>query len=472
LNASLQAQEEVKLYDEVTEDQYKSIVKGRLQKDDFVVDDGVGGYMDNGMDDWTGAEKDEDDSDEYETKKKGKFADTYTLNCPYSRYLVKKSKGGPSKPKAKPKAAPVTAKPTISMYRPAVSAEQEEDFMANLLGGLDTAPAPAPRRPKRRKPSPLSDFEDTKGDFSSSPALQRTRTPYIKRDASPDGTTDDAASNLPSSDFEDDLAAMMSPKKKLRVATGGITPAIERMGKLGVHSGSEGGFDSSMDFEDVDMDAFMDIDDEDLGLPAVKKQTLPGVETKPKVNGASASTKAEPLPAPTWLSVYDSLAVTSDETLGSGSSSSASKSSVDALEPDGTLRFFWLDYLEHNGKLFLTGKVKEKTSSSWVSACLAVEGLQRNLFMLPRPLRIEQEETEEGEYAMLETDVVPSKSDVYEDFERIRKKLGIKAWKGRWIRRNYAFDERDVPKEGEWMKVLYSFEGIPQVLNFRDAHYA
>jgi DNA polymerase alpha subunit A len=69
----------VAIYDEVTEDQYKSIVRGRLQKDDFVVDDGASGYMDNGMDDWTGAEKDEDeedDDDEYEIKKKkkGEFA--------------------------------------------------------------------------------------------------------------------------------------------------------------------------------------------------------------------------------------------------------------------------------------------------------------------------------------------------------------------------------------------------------------
>ena len=40
------------MYDEVDEDQYKSIVKGRLQRDDFIVDDGVEGYADNGMDDW------------------------------------------------------------------------------------------------------------------------------------------------------------------------------------------------------------------------------------------------------------------------------------------------------------------------------------------------------------------------------------------------------------------------------------
>ena len=40
--------------DEIAEDQYKTIVKGRLQRVDFVMNDGVGVYMDNNMVDWTG----------------------------------------------------------------------------------------------------------------------------------------------------------------------------------------------------------------------------------------------------------------------------------------------------------------------------------------------------------------------------------------------------------------------------------
>ena len=45
------------------DDQYKSIVKGRLQRDDFIVDDGIEGYADNGMDDW-GHDEQEAMSDE------------------------------------------------------------------------------------------------------------------------------------------------------------------------------------------------------------------------------------------------------------------------------------------------------------------------------------------------------------------------------------------------------------------------
>lgn len=39
-------------------------MRGRLQKDDFVVDDGVGGYMDNGMDDWVGGDDRDGESEE------------------------------------------------------------------------------------------------------------------------------------------------------------------------------------------------------------------------------------------------------------------------------------------------------------------------------------------------------------------------------------------------------------------------
>ena len=56
----------------MTEDQYKSIVRGRLAKDDFVVDDGVGGYMDNGMDDFDEDGKYAESEEEEKPKKKSK----------------------------------------------------------------------------------------------------------------------------------------------------------------------------------------------------------------------------------------------------------------------------------------------------------------------------------------------------------------------------------------------------------------
>lgn len=371
----------------------------------------------------------------------------------------KKATRPPSKAKAKPKPPP-PAKPSISAYRPTVSAEQEEDFMANLLGGIDSAPIPAPVRSKKRKSSPVLDSDDLVPDRSSSPVPYRKSSNTYNAYSSDGAADDEPLSNPPSSDFED-YSSMMSPKKKARVANGSsvVTPAIERMGKLEVHSNSEDALDASMDFLDIDMNDFMDIDDIDVKPNVPIKKELPSVklDSKPVLNGANAP-KKEDLAAPTWLSVYDSLTVVSEDTLGSKPAFS-SKTSVIALEDDGSLRMFWLDYLEHGGKLYLIGKVKDRTSNTWASACLSIQGFQRNLFVLPRPLRVSKDETEDGQVEMVETDVVPEKADVYNDFERIRREIGIKSWKARWVTRKYAFDFKDIPKEAEWMKVLYSYEG-------------
>jgi hypothetical protein len=44
--------EEEQLYDEVDEDGYKKIVRSRLDRDDFIVDDNGEGYVDDGREEW------------------------------------------------------------------------------------------------------------------------------------------------------------------------------------------------------------------------------------------------------------------------------------------------------------------------------------------------------------------------------------------------------------------------------------
>ena len=70
-----------------------------------------------------------------------------------------------------------------------------------------------------------------------------------------------------------------------------------------------------------------------------------------------------------------------DESLGSGPSgfSSMTQDSISALELDSSLRFFWLDYLEHDGKVRSIGRLKDKGSGVWASCCVTVENLRRNL---------------------------------------------------------------------------------------------
>jgi DNA polymerase alpha subunit A len=266
-------------------------------------------------------------------------------------------------------------------------------------------------------------------------------------DTSSDGPLDDGLAD-PSSD---DL--FMSPKKKAKMTSDGdMTPATERLAQLEVHSDYDSAAD--MSFDDMDMDAFMEVDDEEInGMPQVKVEPVAG-----PIPSTSLAKKELDAPA-AWLSLYDSLSVAEPDTLGplASNSPSANSSQISALEPDGSLRFYWLDYLEHEGKLYFVGKLKDKVSNAWVSCCVTVEGVQRNLFVLPREKRVEQ--GEDGD--TFETDVIPTPQDVHADFELIRKQIGVKSWKGKFVKRKYAFGETDVPRgESQWLKVVYGFNGM------------
>lgn len=50
--STYEVQEEERLYDEVDEDAYKKVVRGRLDRDDFIIDDNGMGYADDGREEW------------------------------------------------------------------------------------------------------------------------------------------------------------------------------------------------------------------------------------------------------------------------------------------------------------------------------------------------------------------------------------------------------------------------------------
>ncbi|TFK23220.1 DNA polymerase alpha catalytic subunit [Coprinopsis marcescibilis] len=417
-------EEDNQIYDEISEDEYRDIVKGRLARDDFVVEDGEGdsGYIDNGQDDWMETRMDASDEDSDRGKKKS---------------VKKNGKTKAAKPKAKPQPAPTPAAPSIAAYRPQVSAAQEEDFMANLLGTLDKAPVvpKSTAKTRKRKTSP-----QLSSDIESSPSK-------------------DFSSHPPSDDY------FMSPKKKPRVNDAGMTPTIERLADLDVQTSSD--FESGTDI--VDYDDFFDNDDDIL----MDIDELPKVGVKPEPEELKLPKKAPRAPPaavkkeeadtkPAWLSIYDSLSVSKDDgSLGSLQSNSAVKgSNIDALEPDGSLRFYWLDYLEHDGRLYLIGKLKDKKTQAWMSCCITVDGLERNLYALPRERRIDYDE-DAGE--VTELDEVPNDADVHADFDELRKNLKIKTFKSKFVERSYCFGERDIPRgKTRWMKIVYPFTQ-PQV---------
>lgn len=164
-----------------------------------------------------------------------------------------------------------------------------------------------------------------------------------------------------------------------------------------------------------------------------KRVNASSIRTKPLVRSAPAEDDMEvdegPAPTPAWLSLADSLATEStppmpsfDDVRSSPPPPSSSRkknddgpatTNVDAFVPSTatssddddagqTLHMYWLDFFEQEIKtdegnvkhLYLIGKVWDRAakggrntsgkSGKWVSCCLKVDGLERNLFVCPR----------------------------------------------------------------------------------------
>lgn len=120
----------------------------------------------------------------------------------------------------------------------------------------------------------------------------------------------------------------------------------------------------------------------------------------------------------------------------------------DAVEEDGSLRFFWTDYTEAQGSLCLFGKVLNKKTKKYVSGFVKVDNILRKLYFLPRKNRVQGGEETGDEVEMM---------DVYNEVDAIMTKMNVGMYKIKACTRKYAFELPDVPKEGQYLKLLYPY---------------
>lgn len=190
---------------------------------------------------------------------------------------------------------------------------------------------------------------------------------------------------------------------------------------------------------------------------ATARINISGTRPPPKIK------KAEPYPSPAsssptrvppqhidasaWNNVTDRLnVVNSSQT--SDTTSFGKLDYADAVEEDGSLRMFWTDYTEVNGSLCLFGKVQNKKNGSYVSCFLKVDNILRKLFFLPRQYR--------QKHGRDTTDEVDMK-DVYEEVDELMGNLRVGMHKIKPCTRKYAFELPDIPREGEYLKLLYPY---------------
>jgi DNA polymerase alpha subunit A len=126
--------------------------------------------------------------------------------------------------------------------------------------------------------------------------------------------------------------------------------------------------------------------------------------------------------------------------------------SEDVLEEDGSLRMFWMDYTEINGSLCLFGKVKDRSTGNYVSCFTKIDNIMRKLYFLPR---------EHRHVRGVATDEEIGLSDVSDELDTIMSRHRVNMHKIKPCTRKYAFELADIPKEADYMKLLYGYDKMP-----------
>ena len=107
------------------------------------------------------------------------------------------------------------------------------------------------------------------------------------------------------------------------------------------------------------------------------------------------------------------------------------------LNPDGSLSFYWFDaHEENNGAdLYIFGKVYQPEVKQYVSCALKINGMQREIYFLPKikgKARSTLSRAEEDKHVM----------DIYTEIDDLRKRKypQILKWKCKPVSRKYAFE--------------------------------
>lgn len=314
--------------------------------------------------------------------------------------------------------------------------------MANLLGEVDTnipsrQPMKAVKNDSRRKIRVLS-------PPMSQEKPRRLSKPQPKEEKSvlntpPLNASDDCHDFLPN--FHDEDVPMSDP-----LPSSPIEKAVERKGLVKTEAEED---------DDGIMEVAQAVASKELKAANVN---MSGSRPAPKVvkkeapypSPASSSPTRPPTDTvdPTaWNDVTSRLNVLSSQ--GLETMSFGKVKIEDAIESDGTLRMFWTDYTEVNGSLCLFGKVKDKSSNTYVSAFVKIDNILRKLYFLPRTYRQRQGRNTSDEVEM---------ADVYQEVDELMTRLRVGTHKIKPCSRKYAFELQDVPKEADYLKLMYSYD--------------
>lgn len=327
--------------------------------------------------------------------------------------------------------------------------------MADLLGEVDANIVPA-RVPTKNV---IKSETRRKVRILSPPLSENSRTPKTGGRSKVDKVDDTPTASVtqePDLDLGDDDDGMLPAVGDDNIPTSDpivsspVSKAVER--KASVAAKMEAEEDDNQDDDDDMMDVAQATGHHDSKAASVN---MTGSRPPPKI-------KKEPYPSPTsssppratsnaidatWNDVTSKLNVLSSP--ATESRTFGKLRAQDVVEEDGSVRMFWIDYIEVNGSLCLFGKVKNKQNGSYASAFVKIDNILRKLYFLPREYRQKHGRDTDEEVDM---------EDVYREVDEIMSKLKVGMHKIKPCTRKYAFELCDIPKEAEYLKLLYPYD--------------
>ncbi|KAJ8662546.1 hypothetical protein O0I10_001507 [Lichtheimia ornata] len=409
---------------------------------DFVEDDDNAGYIDDGM-----GNDEEEFSDEYDQadqksskrkRKNGKAADGKDKQAKKSRDIASMfSKSASRKP------APSA---------PAVKKEETKDdasFMDDLFANLES-PAPAKPAPSQRPKPSSSRFGNGTSYISrvQPTPSRRTTTSQVRLDMPPPSTNNN--------NNDDDVDVIETTNS---LAVGEDNDKTTNNKPFSQPDTNDEFFDAYDSFSTGMMDV---IDDMEKGSPS--RVTVKQEEKEPSLSADTSMEVVEEVKRPnmkykeerpdleTWEKAHAAMGP-----MGVTEATTQDLSrSMDVLEEDGSLHFWWYDAYERRekGAVYFFGKVLNKSTNRYISCSVAVRNIERSIFVLPRQHKLDdQGNPTTQEVAM---------TDVHEEISSVCARHNITKFLAKPVTRKYAFELPDVPRESEYLKLHYSYE-LPQL---------
>ncbi|KAH6570971.1 hypothetical protein BASA60_007400 [Batrachochytrium salamandrivorans] len=489
--------ENVDIFDEVTEEEYNTLNKRSRLEDDFVVDDNGEGYGNNGLEDWDHPQSGQSSTDE---------DDSNNINDGHGRTTSSKLKGKSSKSSKRKRdknltnrGEPGNGASIVDMFnKQSKPSNGRADQKANdqilgestllldsILDGLDDVSQP--QKEKKRRSNVIS----TSRGATSRQSLNSPSNSLFLKSQNTDNSfpmeslvktedsmvmADNFNQDLHDGSYDDMDFGGHSPSYRpaVKLENSGISKIDPNRTQVNLNttmaSGKEGTADEE-EFKPSTNDFSAGLEPPKVKIRKLQKSTAEAKSSKlaasflPKFEQVEASLAPQPsvisstemAGCTSWKALKDTVQI-SEAVSKQPSSLVRSNIGLDSmLESDGSLRLYWFDCLEKNGVVYLFGKVFQPWTNTHVSCCVIVKNIQRNLFVLPRPTRLDATGTP--------TDIVVTMSDVYDEFDVIRQRHQISEFLSRPVTRKYAFEMPNIPSESEYLKVVYPFSEPELPLN-------